>query len=161
MLFCLEEQRQSSVVAAKSVLPILPEHHCQHHDCIFNVLSPNTHMDGAFLPAVAATTLPLGSRDSLCPPCCTGVHSTAHLDRYLHEIRAASTHSRARAELLSNHRGLPRLSQAHSPLLLGGVGQVSAALAVLGLLISSLFMEKVLFYIPDIWVLGHRSNCQI
>lgn len=44
---------------------------------------------------------------------------------------------------------------------LGGVGQVSAALAVLGLLISSLLMEKVLFYIPDIWVLGHRSNCQI
>lgn len=53
------------------------------------------------------------------------------------------------------------LSQAQFPLFLGEAGQVSAALAVLGLLMSALFMEKALFYIPDIWVLGCRSNCQI
>lgn len=76
---------------------------------------------------------------------------------FTRDICAASIHSRA----LSKHRGLQRLSQSHFPLFLGEAGQVNAVLAVLSLLISFLFLEKALFYIPEISVLGHRSNCQI
>lgn len=129
--------RESSVAGTKPALPILPEHHRQHHYCVSNFLSPNTPgtcflgvlwlkktlppPSNAYLcPSLPPSSpLGLGRRRGAAPGCGLPALPCAITAKGRHwspvQLLTRNTHVTSipnRGLLLSNHRGLHSHSQS-------------------------------------------------